>query len=161
MSHTTRGLYFEECTQGRHFRHALHRTVTESDNTMITALTMNQSPLHLDAEYAAGTVHGQRIVNSLYTLGLVGGLHMLDLTFRTTLGNLGYEKVVFPKPVFHGDTVRLETTILRNRESASRTDAGIVWFEHSMFNQRDEVVCRAERVAMMLRRPVGDTSDPR
>lgn len=154
-----RGLYYEECEVGASYRHALRRTVTEADNVLFTSLTMNLSPLHLDEPYGAESFHGRRIVNSLFTLGLVGGLHMLDITFRTTLGNLGYEKVEFPAPVFHGDTLRVETTVLRKRESASHSDAGIVWFEHRAYNQDDTVVCRAERVAMMLRRPGASGND--
>lgn len=148
-----RGLYFEEFEVGRHYKHAMTRTVTEMDNVMFTSLTMNIQPLHLDAEFAKTTVHGQRVFNSLFTVALIGAFHVPELTMGTTLGNLGYDKIVFPNPVFHGDTLRAETKILDKRESKSRTDSGIVWFEHTGYNQRDEVVCVLNRVGMMAKRP--------
>lgn len=152
------GLYYEELEVGKVYEHPFSRTVTEMDNVMFTSLTMNPQPLHLDAEFARTTVHGRPLVNSLFTLALVGGMIVYDLTFGTTLGNLGYEKVEFPKPVFHGDTIRAGSTILRKRVSKSRPEAGVVWFEHRGINQRDEVVCVCERVGMMLKRPAADES---
>ena len=148
-----RGLYFEEMTEGAQFSHPFTRTVTEMDNVMFTSLTMNPQPLHLDEEFAKTTIHGRRVMNSLFTMALIGGFHVLELTFRTTLGNLGYELVEFPNPVFHGDTLRGETTILDKRESKSRTDSGIVWFEHRGFNQDDVLIHRCRRTGLMLRKP--------
>ena len=147
------GKYYEELEVGAVFRHAFTRTVTEMDNILFTSLTMNVQPLHLDAEWAKTTIHGQRLVNSLFTLALIGGMTVPDTTFKTTLGNLGYDRVEFPKPVFHGDTLRAETTILDKRLSKSRDDAGIVWFEHRGYNQRDEIVCLVTRVGMMMLKP--------
>ena len=147
------GKYYEELEVGMVIRHALTRTVTEMDNILFTSLTMNVQPLHLDEEFAKTTVHGQRVVNSLFTLALIGGMTVPDTTFRTTLGNLGYDKIEFPAPVFHGDTLRAETTITDKRLSKSRDDAGIVWFEHRGYNQRDEVVVRVSRVGMMMLKP--------
>ena len=154
-----RGLYYEEFEVGRVYRHPFTRTVTEGDNVLFTSLTMNPQPLHLDHEFAKRTVHGRPLFNSLFTLALVGGFHVLELTFGTTLGSLGYDKVAFPHPVFHGDTLRGETTILDKRESKSRTDSGIVWFKHVGLNQRDEVVVDMTRVGLMARRPATEGAD--
>jgi acyl dehydratase len=148
-----RGLYFEEFEIGKVYRHAFRRTVTEMDNVMFTSLTMNVAPIHLDAEYAKTTIHGRPLVNSLYTVALIGAFHVPELTMGTTLGNLGYEEVRFPAPVFHGDTLRGETTILDKRESKSREDSGIVWFEHRGYNQRDELVMTCKRAGLMMKRP--------
>jgi acyl dehydratase len=148
-----RGLYFEEFEVGRVYKHPFTRTITEMDNIMFTSLTMNLQPLHLDEEFAKKSIHGQRLVNSLFTVALIGAFHVPELTMGTTLGNLGYDKITFPHPVFHGDTLRAETTILDKRASASRTDSGIVWFEHRGYNQRDEIVCTCVRVGLMLTRP--------
>jgi len=148
-----RGLYFEEFEPGKVYKHPFTRTVTEMDNVLFTSLTMNLQPLHLDEEFSKKTIHGQRVLNSLFTVALIGAFHVPELTMGTTLGNLGYEKIEFPKPVFHGDTLRGETTILKKRASASRTDSGIVWFEHRGFNQRDELVARIERVGLMMTKP--------
>lgn len=147
------GMYFEDFEVGKTYKHTLTRTVTEMDNILFTSLTMNVQPLHLDEEFAKTTIHGQRVFNSLFTLALVGAFHVPEMTMGTTLGNLGYEKVEFPHPVFHGDTIRAETTILNKRESKSRDDSGIVWFEHRGYNQNDVLVCRAERVGLMMTRP--------
>lgn len=147
------GLYYEELEVGKEYKHPYTRTVTEMDNVLFTSLTMNPQPLHLDAEFAKTTIHGQRLMNSLFTLALIGGFIVHDLTFGTTAGNLGYDKVEFPNPVFHGDTLRGESTILRKRESASRPDMGIVWFEHRGYNQRDELIMLCHRVGMMLKKP--------
>lgn len=148
------GLYYEELEEGRVYAHAVSRTVTESDNVLFTCLTMNPQPLHLDAEFAKGSLYGQRLVNSVFILALVGGLAVHDLTLGTTVGNLGFSKVEFPKPVFHGDTIRATSKVLSKRESKSRPDTGIVVFEHVGIKQTGEVVCVSERVAMMLKRPV-------
>ena len=110
------GLYFEEFEPGAVIDHATRRTVTEMDNVLFSSLTLNLAPLHLDAEYSKDTVYGQRLVNSLFILGLVSGITVPDTTQGTTLGNLGFEQVKFPKPVFHGDTIRVRT---ESRASAS------------------------------------------
>ena len=147
------GKYFEELEVGRRFEHEPGRTVTEPDNLLFTALTLNPQPLHLDAEFAKGTQHGQILVNSLFTLALVVGLSVGDTTLGTTIGNLGFDKTTFPNPVFLGDTIRVTTTVVARRESRSRPDRGIVTFEHVGTNQRGEVVCSCLRGAMMTRRP--------
>jgi acyl dehydratase len=146
------GKYFEEFEKGMVVEHAMTRTVTETDNLLFTALTMNPQPLHLDEEFAKKSMYGQRIVNSVYTLGLVAGIHVADLTLGTTLGNLGFKDVQFPKPVFIGDTLRVESEVLDSRPSNSRPNAGIVELEHRAINQRGEVVCVLRRAALMLRR---------
>jgi len=147
------GLYYDEFKVGQVFEHALTRTVTEMDNVMFCALTHNPQPLHLDEEFAKGTEFGQRIVNSLFTLGLVIGVSVNDTTLGTTIANLGMTDVVFPKPVFHGDTIRSITTVLEKRDSKSRPDAGIVTFEHKGVNQRGEVIAQCKRQAFMRKRP--------
>ena len=146
------GKYFEELEVGMEFKHMPHRTITETDNFLFTALTHNPQPLHLDAEFAKSTQHGQIIVNSLFTLGLVIGLSVGDTTLGTTIGNLGMEKTEFPNPVFIGDTVRVSTKITEKRESKSKPDRGIVWFEHVGINQRDEIICECLRKGMMLKK---------
>ncbi|HEY8509795.1 MAG TPA: MaoC family dehydratase [Steroidobacteraceae bacterium] len=147
------GLYFEEFEVGQQFDHRVRRTVTETDNLLFSALTMNPAALHLDAEYARGTPFGERIVNSVFTLGLMVGISVYDTTFGTTLGNLGWEEVKFPRPVKVGDTLRVQTKVLAKRESQSRKDSGIVTFEHRAFNQHDEEVASCKRAALMLKRP--------
>ena len=147
------GLYFEEFTTGRVFEHAWTRTVTEMDNVLYSSLTMNVQPLHLDEEFAKKTEFGQRIVNSLFTLGLMIGITVNDTTIGTTIANLGMTDVKFPKPVFHGDTLKVRTTVLGSRESKSRPDAGIVEFEHRAFNQNGEEVAYCRRQALMRRKP--------
>ncbi len=148
------GKYFEELEVGAVFEHQPGRTVTETDNLLFTTMTMNPQPLHLDAEFARKTQFEQRLVNSVFTLGLVVGLSVGDTTLGTTIGNLGFEKVEFPLPVFIGDTIRAFTEVIDKRESKSKPDRGIVTFEHRGLNQRDELVCRCVRAGMMLRRPV-------
>ncbi len=143
------GLYFEDFAEGQVFDHALSRTVTEMDNLLFSALTMNPQPLHLDEEFAKTTEFGQRIVNSLFTLGLVVGISVGDTTLGTTIANLGMTDVRFPKPVFHGDTLRARTTVRSKRRSQSRKDAGIVEFEHQGINQRGETVAICRRAALM------------
>jgi acyl dehydratase len=147
------GLYFEQFTVGQRFEHVVRRTVTETDNLLFSALTMNPAALHLDAEYARTTPFGERIVNSVFTLGLLTGLSVYDTTYGTTLGNLGWEEVRFPRPVLIGDTLRAATTVISARASQSRPDAGIVVFEHRAFNQRDEEVASCRRSALMMKRP--------
>ncbi len=147
------GLYFEDFEVGQEFKHVFTRTVTEMDNTMFSLLTMNPQPLHIDAHFAASTEFGQRIVNSLYTLGIMIGMTVHDTTLGTTVANLGMTDVVFPKPVFHGDTLHATTTVISIRASKSRPKAGIVEFEHHALNQNDEVVGKCRRMALMHRRP--------
>ena len=147
------GLYYEELTMGMEFKHALRRTVTEMDNVMFCAMTHNPQPLHLDEEFAKQSEYGQRIVNSLFTLGLVIGVTVSDTTLGTTLGNLGMTDIRFVHPVFHGDTIRTVTRIKDKRESKSRPNAGLVVFEHFGFNQRDQEVAYVVRTGLMLKRP--------
>jgi acyl dehydratase len=148
------GLYFEELTVGKQFKHAIRRTVTEADNVFFSALTHNPAALHLDEQYCREhTEFGQRIVNSVFTLGLVVGISVGDTTLGTTVANLGWDEVRFPKPVFHGDTIRAESEVLEARASKSRPDNGIVVFQHRGYNQRDELVMTCKRSALMLRRP--------
>jgi acyl dehydratase len=150
------GLFFEELTPGLTIDHPTRRTVTETDNVLFSSLTLNLAPLHLDEEYSKGTMYGQRLVNSLFLLGLVSGITVPETTQGTTLGNLGFDRVRFPKPVFHGDTIRVRTEVLERRESQSRPDTGIVQFRHLGINQRDEIVCEADRAGLMLKRPLAD-----
>ena len=147
------GLYFEEFEIGKVLVHATRRTVTEADNVLFTTMTMNPAAVHLDAEYCKATEFGQPLVNSIFTLGLVIGLSVGDTTLGTTIGNLGMEMTTFPKPVFHGDTIRVETEVIAKRESKSRPTQGIVTLTHRGFNQRGEVVCECRRLALMMKRP--------
>lgn len=145
------GLTFEQFVVGQSFEHPIRRTVTEADNMLFSVMTMNPQPLHLDAEFSAGTEFGQRLVNSLFTLGLMIGLTVGETTLGTTIANLGMTDVRFPKPVFHGDTLRATTTVVSVRASKSRPDAGLVEFEHRAINQRDETVAQCRRTALMKR----------
>jgi acyl dehydratase len=148
------GLYFEEFVVGQKFVHAIRRTVTEADNVFFSALTHNPAPLHLDEEYCRShTEFGQRLVNSAFTLGLMVGISVGDTTLGTTVANLGWDEVRFPKPVFHGDTLRVETEVHELRASSSRPQNGIVIFVHRAFNQRNELVASCKRSALMLRKP--------
>jgi acyl dehydratase len=147
------GLYYEEFKVGMEFKHALTRTVTEMDNVLFCAMTHNPQPLHLDEEFSKKTQYGQRIVNSLFTLGLVIGVTVADTTLGTTLGNLGMTDIRFKSPVFHGDTIRVVTRIKDMRESKSRPNEGIVTFEHIGTNQRNEEVCYVVRTGLMKKKP--------
>jgi acyl dehydratase len=147
------GLYYEEFHVDQEFIHPWTRTVSEMDNTLFSALTMNVQPLHIDAEFSAKTEFGQRIVNSMFTAGLMVGMTVNDTTLGTTVGNLGFTEMKFPKPVFHGDTLRARTKVLAMRESKSRPTVGIVEFEHTCWNQRDEIVAICRRQAMMRKKP--------
>jgi acyl dehydratase len=147
------GLFYEQFEVGMTFDHGISRTVTEADNVLFSTLTMNPQPLHLDAEFSARTEFGQRLVNSLFTLGLMIGLSVGDTTVGTTVANLGMTEVRFPKPVFHGDTITVRTTVQSMRESRSRPDAGLVEFRHTARNQRGEEVATCLRTALMHRRP--------
>ncbi|MCP5368800.1 MAG: MaoC family dehydratase [Hyphomicrobiales bacterium] len=145
------GLYYDQFEEGMEFHHALTRTVTEMDNVLFCAMTHNPQPLHLDEEFASKTEFGQRIVNSLFTLGLVIGVTVGDTTLGTTIGNLGMNDVRFKNPVFHGDTIRAVTRVKEMRPSKSRPDAGLIVFEHIGYNQRDEEVAYCTRTAFMRR----------
>ena len=143
------GRTYEQFNIGDHMVHCIRRTVTETDNLLISVLTHNPQPLHLDAEYARATEFGRILVNGIFTFGLMIGLSVSDTTMGTTIANLGYDAVVMPHPVFIGDTLRAETRVVDKRESKSRPTAGIVTFEHKMFNQRDEIVCQCRRTALI------------
>jgi len=148
------GLYYEEFEIGQVFDHPIRRTVTETDNVLFTTMTHNPARLHLDEEYCKNeTEFGQRIVNSCFTLALMVGVTVYDTTLGTTVGNLGWDEVRFPLPVFHGDTLHFRTEIVAMRESKSRPDNGIVTFAHFAYNQRDELVAHCKRVGLMLKRP--------
>ena len=147
------GLYFEEFSVGQTFDHPIRRTITEADNVLITTMTHNPASLHLDAEYMKNPEFGQPLVNSCLTLSLMVGISVNDTTHKTTVANLGWDDVRFPKPLFHGDTIRIETEVLDIRESKSRPDNGIVIFEHRAFNQHDELVGVCKRSALMLKKP--------
>lgn len=148
------GLYFEQFELNQIFSHPIRRTVTEADNVFFTALTHNPAALHLDEEYCREhTEFGQRLVNSAFTLGLVVGISVGETTLGTTVGNLGWDEVRFPRPVFHGDTIHVESEVVSLRDSRSRPDNGIVVFEHRGFNQRNELVAVCKRSALMLRVP--------
>ncbi len=150
------GLYFEELQIGQVFHHAIRRTVTESDNVWFSCLTHNPAMLHLDEEYCrTETEFGQRIVNSAFTLGLMVGISVGDTTLGTAVANLGWDEVRFPKPVFHGDTLHIETEIVELRESRSRPNAGIVTFLHRAYNQRDELVAHCKRSGLQRKRVAG------
>lgn len=146
------GLYFDEFKVGQVFHHAITRTVTETDNLLFTTLTHNPQPLHLDVEFVKQTEFGQRLVNSIFTLGLMIGVSVGDTTLGTTIANLGMTDVRFTHPVFIGDTLRSHSTVLEMRPSKSRPDAGVVVFEHKCLNQRDEEVGYCKRSALMRRR---------
>lgn len=147
------GLYFEEFEVGQVFRHAIRRTITETDNVWFSAITHNPAALHLDEEYAKGTEFGTRIVNSCFTLGLMVGISVGDTTLGTTVANLGWDEVRFPKPLFHGDTIRVESEVLSKRPSKSRPGQGIVEFMHRAYNQHDVLVGHCRRQALMLSKP--------
>jgi len=147
------GRYFDEWQVGDVIAHSVTRTVTETDNVLISALTHNPQPLHLDHEIAAASEFGRPLVNSIYTFGLMVGVSVADTTLGTLVANLGYDKLVFPNPVFAGDTLRSETECLAVRESKSRPNAGIVTWAHRSFNQRDELVCECTRTALLLKKP--------
>jgi acyl dehydratase len=144
------GKWFEELTPGLVIPHAIRRTLTESDNVSFTTMTMNPAWLHLDFDYAKNeTEFGRPLVNSMLTVAVVIGISVHETTLGTTVANLGFREVTFPAPVFHGDTIRVETEVLERRASKSRPTQGIVTFEHRAYNQSDVCVCRAVRDALM------------
>jgi acyl dehydratase len=152
--HWRGGLWLEDFTVGANFRHRLTRTLTEMDNVLFSNMTLNPQPLHIDKHFCEReTEWGQPLVNSLFTLGLLIGISVNDLTNGTTIANLGMTDVRFPAPLFHGDTLRAETTVLSVRESKSRPDAGIVEFHHRAYNQDDVLVAECRRQAFMKKRP--------
>ena len=149
------GLYFDELKLGQTFNHAIRRTITEADNVFFSALTHNPAYLHLDEQYCKDhTEFGQRIVNSAFTLGLMVGITIGETTLGTAVANLGWDEVRFPKPMFHGDTLRVVTEVVELRESKSRPNTGIVTFIHRGFNQRNELVASCRRSGLQLKKPV-------
>lgn len=148
------GLYFDDMTVGQVFRHEIRRTVTEADNVWFSAVTHNPAYLHLDEEYCrTETEFGTRIVNSCFTLSLMVGISVGETTLGTAIANLGWDEVRFPKPVFHGDTIRVETEVAELRESRSRPEAGIVTFIHRAYNQKNEIVASCRRAGLQKKRP--------
>jgi len=147
------GKWFDELDVGQVFKHALRRTVTETDNVMFTTMTHNPAALHLDHEAAKATEFGKPLVNSYFTLALMVGISVGDTTLGTAVANLGMDMVKFPKPVFPGDTLRIETEVIDLRESKSRPNQGIVTFEHRAFNQNDELVAVARRNGLQMKKP--------
>ena len=144
------GKHYEDLEVGAVIQHSLGRTITEMDNVLFSALTMNTQPLHLNEDFAQQTEFGRRIVNGLFTLALATGITVPDLTEGTIVANLGYESVRHPHPMFHGDTLYVETTVLDKRKSRSRPGQGIVRFRHVGRNQAGTVVIEFERTALML-----------
>jgi acyl dehydratase len=149
------GLWFDELRLGHVYAHPITRTVTEADNVWFSCLTMNPQPLHVDRHFAATTEFGQPLVNSLFTLGLMIGISVNDLTVGTIVANLGMTEVKFPAPLFHGDTIRVETTVASLRESRSRPNAGIAEFEHRAYKQDGTLVAQCRRQVLMRKRPTG------
>ena len=147
------GRYFDEWKVGDRVAHSVTRTVTETDNVLISTLTHNPQPMHLDHEVAAASEFGRPLVNSIFTFGLMIGVSVADTTLGTLIANLGYDKLVFPNPVFAGDTLHSETECIAVRESNSRPNAGIVTWAHRSFNQRNELVCECTRTALLLKAP--------
>jgi len=147
------GFYLEEFAPGLVIRHTLRKTITESDNVLFSVMTLNPQPLHIDFDFAEKSEWGKPLVNSLFTLGLMIGISVHDTTLGTTVANLGMSETSFPHPVFHGDTIRVETEVKAVRESRSKLDRGIVDFEHRAFNQNDVLVARCLRQAMIMKRP--------
>ncbi len=153
LRHPRGGLYFEGFSIGQVFRHRLTRTVTQMDNMLFSNMTLNPQPLHIDAHFCATeTEWGQPIMNSLFTLGLMIGISVSDLTVGTTIANLGMTDVAFPAPLFEGDTVRAETEVISVRPSKSRSNAGLVEFRHRAFKQDGTLVAECRRTAFMRRR---------
>ncbi len=146
------GLYLEEFVVGQVIRHQITKTVTESDNMFFSTMTLNPQPLHIDFDFAAKSEWGKPLVNSLFTLGLMIGISVHDTTLGTTIGNLGMTETTFPHPVFHGDTIRVETEVLSVRESKSKPDRGVVEFLHCAYNQHGALVAKCQRQAMMKKK---------
>lgn len=147
------GRYFEDWHVGDKIAHEIRRTVTETDNVLFSAMTYNPQPLHIDLEAAKASEFGRILVNGTFTFALMVGVSVSDTTLGTLVANLGYDKLVMPKPVFIGDTLRASSEVVELKDSRSRPKAGIVTFRHEMLNQRDEVVCQCLRMALIQRRP--------
>ena len=147
------GRYFDEWTVGDRIEHSVRRTVTETDNVLISTLTHNPQPMHLDHEAASQSEFGMPLVNSVFTFGLMIGVSVADTTMGTLVANLGYDSLKFPNPVFVGDTLRSETECIAARASKSRPNAGIVTWAHRSFNQRGDLVCECTRTALLLKKP--------
>ena len=147
------GRYYDEWAVGDRITHEIRRTVTETDNLLFSTMTHNPQPLHLDAEAARASEFGQILVNGTFTFALMVGLSVGDTTLGTLVANLGYDRLVMPKPVFIGDTMRAESEVTDLKESRSRPEAGIVTFTHRLHNQRDEIVCQCLRMALLKKRP--------
>lgn len=147
------GRYFDEWEIGQTLAHEIRRTVTETDNLLFSTMTHNPQPLHIDAEAARASEFGQILINGTFTFALMVGLSVSDTTLGTLVANLGYDRLLMPKPVFIGDTLRAESEVMELRISKSRPDAGIVTFAHRLLNQRDEIVCSCLRSALLKRRP--------
>lgn len=145
------GRYFDEWAIGDRIDHEIRRTVTETDNLLFSTMTHNPQPLHLDAEAAKESEFGQILVNGTFTFSLMVGLSVGDTTLGTLVANLGYDALVMPKPVFIGDTLRASSEVTGLKESRSRPNAGIVTFQHELHNQRNEVVVRCNRSALLKR----------
>ena len=145
------GRFYDEWQVGDRLTHDIRRTVTETDNLLFSTMTHNPQPLHLDAEAARASEFGQILVNGTFTFALMVGLSVGDTTLGTLVANLGYDKLVHPKPVFLGDTLRAESEVVELRDSKSRPDAGLVTFRHVLLNQRDETVCQCLRTALLRR----------
>lgn len=143
------GRFYDEWQVGDRLTHDIRRTVTETDNLLFSTMTHNPQPLHLDAEAAKASEFGQILVNGTFTFALMIGLSVGDTTLGTLVANLGYDKLVMPKPVFIGDTMRCESEVTDLKESRSRPDAGIVTFTHRLINQRDEITCQCLRMALL------------
>lgn len=147
------GLWFDELTVGQVFEHPIRRTLTETDNLLMSTLTHNPAQLHLDAEYMKGTPYGRPLMNSAFTLGLMVGISVGDTTLGTAVANLGWDEVRFPNPLFAGDTIHVVTEVIELRESKSRPEAGIVTFLHKAYNQKDELVASCKRSGLQLKKP--------
>ena len=152
------GKYYDDLDVGITIKHSLGRTITEMDNVLFSSLTMNSQPLHLNEDFASRSQFGQRIVNGIFTMGVVIGITVPELTEGTIVANLGYERVMHPAPVFHGDTIYVETEVTAMRESSSKPDRGIVNLKHVATNQHGDVVCEVERAVLFLKRPEEENS---
>jgi acyl dehydratase len=160
MTRPHTGRWLEELTRGLVIQHAIRRTITEADNVLFTSITMNPAWIHLDFDYAEReTAFKKPLVNSMLTVAMVVGISVHETTLGTTVANLGFDSITFPAPLFHGDTIRVETEVLAARRSASRPGQGVVTFEHRAHNQHGELVCKAVRQALMLERPADESSN--
>lgn len=146
------GLYFDELEVGMIFDHPIHRTITETDNVLFSTMTHNPARLHLDEEYCKNeTEFGRRMVNSCLTLSLMVGISVAETTLGTAVANLGWDEVRFPAPLFHGDTIRVQTEVAELRESKSRPNQGVVTYIHRAFNQKGELVGQCKRSGLQLK----------